>query len=173
MKKKILIITGVGIVILSFIMLICIIVFLYIDSGYGKCKFGESLRFEDKYYEQCVSFGTEVLPPLTEGKIVIRKEDWSGWTGDTEASSEEIEISKDGQEILLSGIGGDYTLTVVKVEGYTMELEVNGLGIQDETKESIDLNACGKQEFQLEFEEEIVLYTCTMDAGTEWQITFK
>ena len=111
---------------------------------------------------------------FSKKRLKIIESPWSGWSKEQSKSTEKtIEVTQKNQLIPLAG--NDYSLVVKNYSSEKVTCEVDNLGLkkgEDLKKKGIDLNACKSQEFEIEKNETIELYTCTMDSGTRWKITY-
>ncbi|HUW21490.1 MAG TPA: hypothetical protein VMW41_02360 [Candidatus Bathyarchaeia archaeon] len=146
-------------------------VLLYRTAGFGKCRLGQTLVFNETVAEGCVDIGTKITPSFGYLKIIA-----SPWTGWTEEQPQEIEskitILKNNQKIKLEGWEG-HELTVIEPKKDSIILSTGNLGLKGENEKSgIDLNQCGYHEIEIKVGKTINLHTCTMDAGCSWNIRY-
>lgn len=115
------------------------------------------------------------------GTLTVVTTSSSGWTRTQPTpTTDNYKITATSQTIQLNSeyTGMKTTLTVNDINSNSIELSTGILGAiglkQGDAlfDESINLNSCGPQTFTIKRNEKVELYTCTMDAGTTWELTY-
>jgi hypothetical protein len=129
------------------------------------------------FFRSFIHTTTELPTPKNELKIVSR--DWTGWTRQQPTPFVTIiSLTENVQEISLPkhGTYPDYTLTVIVFSNDFVQLYVENLGLKQGKaalkRRGMNLKGCTPKSFTMGFNETIKLYTCTMDGGTIWTITY-
>ena len=116
------------------------------------------------------------------GTLTIVTIPWSGWDKTQPAqTTDNYQITATSQKIMLNSdfMPMNTTLTVNKIDTDSIELStgiLGNIGLKQGaglTTASINLNGCGPKTFTIRREETVELYTCTMDAGIKWELTYQ
>jgi len=166
---------GIAIIVLAAI----IVGGLYYIAGSGKCNLGLKYVQLNSNGFQCA--GILENPQTFSDSIKLLKiitSNWNGWSQQQPLDTTEvIEINRVGQEIPLTGFTSSEssTLQVISYNENEFTLSTVAVGLKQGAEleqKGVNLNGCTNHTFTVKSQESVLLYTCTLDAGTTWTLTY-
>lgn len=112
------------------------------------------------------SSGTGAAPPT----LSIEEQRWVGAPGDQPEPDTTTHTAEVGAEIPLGGDFAETTLRVDDIDDGEISISVDSVAPVNPGG-GINMNDCGDHEYTIASNESVEFATCTMDAGTTWQVT--